>query len=132
LLPGQKWPKETATISLLFGPVAQLVEQRIENPRVDGSIPSQATKQSVKARLTDGLLREKSCGISSVGRAIPCQGIGREFESLIPLHMTGLPFSKPQKIRHLRVAFLFLNRATRPSPNRLVAIALAPSPLSAL
>ena len=26
------------------GPVAQLVEQRIENPRVDGSIPSQATK----------------------------------------------------------------------------------------
>jgi len=25
------------------GPVAQLVEQRIENPRVDGSIPSQAT-----------------------------------------------------------------------------------------
>jgi hypothetical protein len=30
---------------LLAGPVAQLVEQRIENPRVDGSIPSQATKQ---------------------------------------------------------------------------------------
>ncbi len=28
----------------LTGPVAQLVEQRIENPRVDGSIPSQATK----------------------------------------------------------------------------------------
>ena len=26
------------------------------------------------------------CGISSVGRAIPCQGIGREFEPLIPLH----------------------------------------------
>jgi hypothetical protein len=26
-----------------LGPVAQLVEQRIENPRVDGSIPSQAT-----------------------------------------------------------------------------------------
>lgn len=25
------------------------------------------------------------CGISSVGRAIPCQGIGREFEPLIPL-----------------------------------------------
>jgi hypothetical protein len=27
-------------------------------------------------------------GISSVGRAIPCQGIGREFESLIPLHIS--------------------------------------------
>ena len=34
-----------AIIPLLEGPVAQLVEQRIENPRVDGSIPSQATKQ---------------------------------------------------------------------------------------
>jgi hypothetical protein len=79
--------KEASTISLLFGPVAQLVEQRIENPRVDGSIPSQATKHSVKAHLIDGLLREKSCGISSVGRAIPCQGIGREFESLIPLQI---------------------------------------------
>ncbi len=29
-----------------YGPVAQLVEQRIENPRVDGSIPSQATKHT--------------------------------------------------------------------------------------
>ena len=28
----------------LSGPVAQLVEQRIENPRVGGSIPPQATK----------------------------------------------------------------------------------------
>ena len=26
-----------------------------------------------------------SCGNSSVGRAIPCQGIGREFESRLPL-----------------------------------------------
>ncbi len=28
----------------MYGPVAQLVEQRIENPRVGGSIPPQATK----------------------------------------------------------------------------------------
>jgi hypothetical protein len=27
----------------MYGPVAQLVEQRIENPRVGGSIPPQAT-----------------------------------------------------------------------------------------
>jgi hypothetical protein len=27
-----------------YGPVAQLVEQRTENPRVGGSIPPQATK----------------------------------------------------------------------------------------
>ena len=32
--------------SFLLGPVAQLVEQRIENPRVVGSIPTQATKQN--------------------------------------------------------------------------------------
>ena len=30
----------------LVGSVAQLVEQRIENPRVGGSIPPQATSQS--------------------------------------------------------------------------------------
>ncbi|CAG9197471.1 hypothetical protein BVI434_1400008 [Burkholderia vietnamiensis] len=33
-------------LSFFVGPVAQLVEQRIENPRVDGSIPSQATSSS--------------------------------------------------------------------------------------
>jgi hypothetical protein len=31
-------------ISFFVGPVAQLVEQRIENPRVVGSIPTQATR----------------------------------------------------------------------------------------
>ena len=33
-----------AILYALKGPVAQLVEQRIENPRVTGSIPVQATK----------------------------------------------------------------------------------------
>ena len=28
-----------------------------------------------------------SCGNSSVGRAIPCQGIGRRFEPGFPLHL---------------------------------------------
>ena len=37
------------------GPVAQLVEQRIENPRVRGSIPRQATKRILKPILCDGL-----------------------------------------------------------------------------
>ena len=32
-----------ATMRALFGQLAQLVEQRIENPRVRGSIPRQAT-----------------------------------------------------------------------------------------
>jgi hypothetical protein len=44
--------------SKLTGPVAQLVEQRIENPRVDGSIPSQATKIA-KAHLRMGFCLQK-------------------------------------------------------------------------
>ena len=51
--------------------VAQLVEQRTENPRVDGSIPSEGT-----------IL----CGFSSSGRAPPCQGGGSGFEPRNPLH----------------------------------------------
>jgi hypothetical protein len=42
LPPDDNWRPDCYT--LILGPVAQLVEQRIENPRVDGSIPSQATK----------------------------------------------------------------------------------------
>src|SRR5690606_319635 len=51
--------------------VAQLVEQRTENPRVGGSIPSRTTICERK------WLR---------GRAPPCQGGGRGFESRLPLH----------------------------------------------
>ncbi len=49
--------------------VAQLVEQRTENPRVVGSIPTGGT----------------NCGCSSSGRAPPCQGGGSEFEPRHPL-----------------------------------------------
>ena len=49
--------------------VAQLVEQRTENPRVVGSIPTGGT----------------ICGCSSSGRAPPCQGGGSEFEPRHPL-----------------------------------------------
>ena len=49
--------------------VAQLVEQRTENPRVVGSIPTEGT----------------ICGFSSSGRAPPCQGGGSEFEPRNPL-----------------------------------------------
>lgn len=37
-------PRHTAIIRPPFGQLAQLVEQRIENPRVRGSIPRLATK----------------------------------------------------------------------------------------
>ena len=51
--------------------IAQLVEQRTENPRVVGSIPTEGT----------------TCGFSSFGRAPPCQGGGSEFEPRNPLQM---------------------------------------------
>ena len=54
-----------------FASVAQSVEQRTENPRVVGSIPTGGT----------------ICGFSSFGRARPCQGRGGGFEPRNPLHL---------------------------------------------
>ena len=53
-----------------FASVAQLVEQGTENPRVGGSIPPGGTI----------FMREWLSG-----RASPCQGESREFESRLPL-----------------------------------------------
>ena len=61
-VPGRHFP---------FAFVAQLVEQRTENPRVVGSIPTEGT----------------ICGCSSSGRAPPCQGGGSGFEPRHPLHL---------------------------------------------
>ena len=59
------------------GSVAQLVEQRIENPRVGGSIPSRATIFFAKK---SALFR----GVAQPGRA-PALGAGcRRFESCRP------------------------------------------------
>ena len=55
----------------IFALVAQLVEHVTENHSVGGSIPPQGTIV---------------CGSSSVGRAPPCQGGGRESEPRLPLH----------------------------------------------
>ena len=52
--------------------VAQSVEHVTENHSVGGSIPPQGTFPG--------------CGSSSVGRAPPCQGGGRESEPRLPLH----------------------------------------------
>ena len=59
-----------------FASVAQSVEQRTENPRVVGSIPTGGTNLSCI---------QDMCGISSSGRARPCQGRGSGFEPRIPL-----------------------------------------------
>jgi hypothetical protein len=48
LLDGRRKSAKVTAIIYLYGPVAQSVEQRIENPCVGGSIPPQATK--LKAR----------------------------------------------------------------------------------
>ena len=56
--------------------VAQLVEQRTENPRVVGSIPTGGTSGRISAAI---------CGFSSFGRARPCQGRGGGFEPRNPL-----------------------------------------------
>ena len=61
-------------------PVAQLVEQRIENPRVVGSTPTGGTTESSLSLIP-------FCGRSSSGRAPPCQGGGSEFEPRRPLQL---------------------------------------------
>ena len=47
------------------------------------------------------MLIVESSGNSSVGRASPCQGGGREFESRFPLHLRILPL--------VRAVFLYKN-----------------------
>ena len=59
-----------------YASVAQLVEQRIENPRVVGSIPTGGIRRMPRASV---------CGFSSFGRARPCQGRGGGFEPRNPL-----------------------------------------------
>ena len=61
----------------LYASVAQLVEQRTENPRVVGSIPTGGTITDISSVI---------CGFSSFGRASPCQGEGGGFEPRNPLH----------------------------------------------
>ena len=60
-----------------FASVAQSVEQGTENPRVGGSIPPGGTTTSfLEVNVREWLS----------GRASPCQGERREFESRLPLH----------------------------------------------
>ena len=73
-------PKDLKS-SQINGQLAQSVEQRTENPRVPGSIPGLATNT----------LREWLSG-----RASPCQGERREFESRLPLQ---------RKKTHMKASF---------------------------
>ena len=55
------------------------------------------------------------CGNSSVGRAIPCQGIGREFEPLFPLHMAHIDPSPSIAMGFLLSCFKSIGRSRRGS-----------------
>ena len=61
--------------------VAQSVEQGTENPCVGGSIPPGGTIKLFLSEEKAGLREWLS------GRASPCQGERREFESRLPLHL---------------------------------------------
>ena len=63
-------PIRVAKVSL-FASVAQSVEQRTENPRVDGSIPSGSTKYADLAHLVERhLAKVEVAGSSPVIRSI--------------------------------------------------------------
>ena len=59
------------------GSIAQLVEHLPYKQAVVGSSPTVPTKSGTIL----------ICGSGSVGRALPCQGKCREFESRLPLHV---------------------------------------------
>ena len=65
--------------------VAQLVEQRTENPRVVGSIPTGGTTVLFGFGSVPMTYKTDICGFSSFGRARPCQGRGGGFEPRNPL-----------------------------------------------
>ena len=62
-----------------FGFIAQLVEQRTENPRVSGSIPLEATNFFM-------------VDVAQLVRAPVCGTGGREFESHLPPHLFSTKF----------------------------------------
>ena len=68
--------------TLTFAPLSQKAPAAIDaEPRAKRSLLIFA-----EARKSIAHLRRK-CGNSSVGRARPCQGRGREFESRLPLQI---------------------------------------------
>ncbi len=64
------------------------------------------------------------CGNSSVGRAIPCQGIGREFEPLFPLQFVEMGSFASHFYRVWRDSKSVMPRIA--NPVRAVRLRLAP------
>ncbi len=55
------------------------------------------------------MCQQVKCGNSSVGRALPCQGKGREFESRFPLHFFEKSYPK--------FLLIIINISSRPQSN---------------
>ena len=99
LQAGGHWFESSCSHQVSYASVAQMVEQRTENPRVVGSIPTGGTTrlhlEAIRLRPVrhrafllgdDRAIRQRFiCGRSSSGRAPPCQGGGSEFEPRRPL-----------------------------------------------
>ena len=86
-----------------LGRGSSVVEQWTENPRVAGSIPALGTKPTQNERKWLS------------GRASPCQGEGRGFESPLPLHLVGTnpqTCSQTDPFVHLFVHLPHIHRST--------------------
>jgi hypothetical protein len=76
-------PKQIAQ----HGRLAQLVEHLAYTEGVGGSSPSSPTTTPARfAKISKCAIITHVCGSGSVGRATPCQGVGRGFEPRLPLH----------------------------------------------
>jgi hypothetical protein len=81
--------KSVLSVSFQAG-IAQLVEHDLAKVGVASS------SLVSRSRFFD---LPRHCGNSSVGRARPCQGRGREFESRFPLQILSVCFNYPQRQR---------------------------------
>ena len=111
------------------GGVAQLGERLNGIQEVRGSIPLTSTGPAVsnclgvdesvrrvRAHAVGRLFGGRTCGNSSVGRAQPCQGWGRGFESRFPLRSSAR-VAKPVDARDLKSLGIRSHAGSIPAPS---------------
>ena len=77
------WFKNNTYLCIAIAKIAQLVEHNLAKVGVAGSSPVFRSKRTMK--YFNQPRRDAKCENSSVGRAQPCQGWGRGFESRFSL-----------------------------------------------